>query len=150
MKTRMATATTGGSRGRFALAVGLAALLLLAGVGDAIPVAWAEDSPGKGARPSGRIYNPSRLRTRAEGASKGRSMQRPPIPDPESRALLRPQADIPNPEPRSRGGAGLVRRGKSFYEVPQPPTLARRTGVSRRATIPNPEVHIPKQSAATR
>lgn len=111
-----------------------AVLVGFAGVSTA--PAWARS----GSEGGGRIYKPSRLRTPREPRPPGRRMSRPPIPEPEQRQPLRPSALIPNPEPRSRGGSGYVRKGKYFYEMPRDIELKRlKNRRGYRPSIPRPE-----------
>lgn len=69
----------------------------------------------------GRAYNPSRMRPKAET---GRQMRRTTVPEPVARPPTRLKATIPDPTPRKRGGEGLMRRGRYFYEVAKPIQLS--------------------------
>jgi hypothetical protein len=116
--------------------------------------AWAGSSSLKfkqSGEGTGRVYDPSRLRTKKTGPAPGRVLRNPPIPEPENPRQLRSTAKIPSPEPRGRGGSGYARRGKYFYEIPEPPELTRTAPNARlKASIPNPESppHRRKSAAA--
>lgn len=144
---------TGRRCARATVATGLAAVLLAAHLGSAAR-AMAGQARRTDGGISGRIFDPSRLRTRKEAPadpSSGRALQPRVTPDPEKREPVVVRAEIPNPEPRARGGQGLERRGKYFYDAPRPPELAR-PGASRlqRETIPRPEVRVRTRSEALR
>jgi hypothetical protein len=115
-------------------------LALVAAVAVTVATPARDAAAGKYGE-GGRVYNPSRLRTPKEPKPPGRRMQRPPIPEPETRIPLRSSAIIPNPEPNKRGGSGYTRRGKYFYETPKDIELKRVKGRSGyRPTVPRPEV----------
>jgi hypothetical protein len=141
-------------RPRAGLAVLLGALLIAAELGLAGTALAGSSSSLKfksGGEGQGRIYDPSRLRTKKSGTAPGRVLRRPPVPEPENPRPLRSTARIPSPEPHTHGGSGYVRRGNRFYEVTEAPTLTRRSDQRIRATIPSPETHKRgRTSAATR
>ncbi len=66
-----------------------------------------------------RIYNPKRLRSRAEPASRGRVTRDPRKAPTQPRQPARRRALIPNPEPRYKGGSGYTKRGKYYYQDPK-------------------------------
>lgn len=89
---------------------------------------------------SGRIHDPTRLRTPATGKAPGRFLHRPDVPEPEMPRSLRSSAVVPDPTPNLRGGTGFERRGKFFYRQADPPALTRRLGRNDyRALIPSPD-----------
>lgn len=85
--------------------------LLLASVPQ---IANAQRSGG-----GGRIYNPKRLRPRAEPAARGRVLRDPRKAPTNPRQPARRRALIPNPEKRIKGGSGYTRRGKYYYQDPK-------------------------------
>lgn len=87
--------------------------LLLGGLVVALPE--PADAQGSG---GGRIYNPKRLRTRAEAPARGRILKDPRKAPESPRQPARRRAIIPNPEPNARGGSGYVKRGNMYYEKP--------------------------------
>lgn len=67
----------------------------------------------------GRVYNPKRLRPRAEPAARGRVLRDPRKAPPNPRQPARRRALIPNPEKRINGGSGYTKRGKYYYQTPK-------------------------------
>lgn len=87
-------------------------------LGALIVTSLPEDASAQGRR-GGRIYNPKRLRTRAERPRGGR-IQRDPRKGPSTaRQPARRRALIPNPEKQARGGSAYTKRGKYYYENPK-------------------------------
>ncbi len=68
----------------------------------------------------GRVYNPKRLRTRAERPARGRTVSDPRrATTPPQRQPARRRALIPNPEPQKKGGSGYLKRGQRYYAIPE-------------------------------
>lgn len=76
------------------------------------------DAIAQGGRAGGRIYNPKRLRPRAEKASRGRVMRDPRKAPASPRQPIKRRALIPHPEKQASGGKGYVKRGKYYYQKP--------------------------------
>ena len=109
----------------------LSSALVLAPMADAV-------AGGRG----GRIYNPKRLRPKAEPPARGRTMRDPRKAPSAPRQPARATAIIPNPEPRNRGGSGYVKRGKYYYEKPgQIRATSGRRNVER-IKIPHPNAKM--------
>jgi hypothetical protein len=88
----------------------------------------------------GRVFNPKRLRVKADQASRGRTLKDVRVPSPDPRQPLKPRAEIPNPEPRRRGGSGYARKGRYFYQKPKPIRAAgSKRGSVERVNIPPPD-----------
>ncbi len=91
----------------------------------------------------GRVYNPKRLRPRAEPASRGRVLRDPRKAPSNPRQPARRRALIPNPEARKKGGSGYSKRGKYYY---QDPKQIRAGGNSKRRVervkIPHPNAKL--------
>lgn len=73
-----------------------------------------------GGRAGGRIYNPKRLRTRADNPLRGRILRDPRKAPSTPRQPARRRALIPNPEPQLKGGSGYTKRGRYYYQDPKP------------------------------
>lgn len=82
-------------------------------------VTLPDDATAQGNR-GGRIYNPKRLRSRAERPSRGRILRDPRRAPTQPRQPARRRALIPNPEPQIKGGSGYTKRGKYYYQDPKP------------------------------
>lgn len=126
----------------------LASLLIATAVTLLTPPEPALAFPG---RATGRIYDPARERSGRDKAPTGRYMKAPPIPDPEDRQPFHSTAEVPDPTPRLRGGRGLERKGRYFYEKPNQPQLTRQTesrGIDTK--IPSPELAAKRRSNGLR
>lgn len=117
-------------------AVGAISVVLVAVPADAKPITSQ--------RGSAAITYSSRHLPQRDQPEPGREMGRGPIPEPVQRELVRPYAEIPDPSPNRRALAGgtSVRRGRYFYRVPPPVTLASPSEARRRqrVSIPSPVV----------
>jgi hypothetical protein len=100
-------------------------------------------------RSTGRVYDPSHLRTQREIRTPGRVMTVPSKPDPEVHELSRAHAVVPDPSPQLHGGNGFTRQGNYFYASPLPTALKRPTSrPDYPSMIPNPEPPRPGPRAA--
>lgn len=82
--------------------------------------ALPEPAQAQNGRAVGRIYNPKRLRTRADNPLRGRILRDPRKAPSSPRQPARRRALIPNPEPRAKGGTGYTKRGRYYYQDPKP------------------------------